>query len=176
MDRLPRLATLALLASVGTAGVAAPPQPTKVSSASIVALEACQKLSDGVSRLACLDRSVGELVAAARAGQVTVVDQQSARAMRRSLFGFSVPNLKILSGGDNAESQSLEAKVQSARATPNGRYRIRLTDGAIWETVERPDAGEEPRTGSVIRLRRAMLGSYFMNVDGHRAVRARRVE
>lgn len=142
----------------------------------LLALETCQGIADGQQRLACMDNAVAGLLGAARAGQLSLVDQQSARAVRRSLFGFSVPNLAILGNDKEGEARDLTAKVRSASATGDGRFRIRLDDGALWETVERPRAGEGPRAGSVVRLRRAMLGSFFMNIDDHRAVRARRVE
>lgn len=145
-------------------------------SSHLLALEACQRMADGQQRLACLDSAVASLLLASSAGQVSLVDQQSARAVRRSLFGFSVPNLAILGNDKEGDARELTAKVRSASATGDGRFRIRLDDGALWETVERPRAGEGPRAGSVVRLRRAMLGSFFMNIDDHRAVRARRVE
>lgn len=145
-------------------------------SAYVTGLQQCQAITDDQARLRCFDTSVGQLVQATRAGQVTVVDQQQARAVRRSLFGFTVPRIGIFAGDDGDEAKELTAKVQRVRQGPDGRYRIELDGGAWWETVQRPEAGQGPRIGSTVRLRKAALGSYFMNIDGNRAVRARRVE
>ena len=34
----------------------------------------------------------------------------------------------------------------------------------------------EPKKGSKVEIRKASMGGYFMNVDGQRAIRARRVK
>ena len=168
---LPALIAAAAAASAAAQGGAAPASSTHVAE-----LQRCQAIADDAARLRCFDASVGQLVQASRSGQVSVIDQQQAREVRRSLFGFSVPKLGIFGGGDAGDAKELTAKVTRVRQSPDGRYTVQLEGGAWWETVQRPDAGEGPRIGSTVRLRKAALGSYFMNIDGNRAVRARRVE
>jgi hypothetical protein len=119
---------------------------------------------------------VAKLLQADKAGQVSLIDQQQAREVRRSLFGFSVPKLRILGGSDSAEAKEITAKVSRVRGTAEGRFLLTLEDGAVWQTVERPKEGQRPRSGSTVRIRKAALGSYFMNIDGNRAVRASRAE
>lgn len=148
------------------------PQPSPYATA----LESCQRITDDEQRLRCFDDSVARLLQAQRSGELSLVGRSQAREARRSLFGFSVPKLPFLGGGDEAGANELTATVQAVRSQPDGRYRVRLQDGAVWETVERPRQGQEPRRGSTVRIRKAALGSYLMNIDGNRAVRARRSE
>jgi hypothetical protein len=164
------------LSTALTSAAAVQGAPSTAASPYVTELQRCQAVTDDAARLRCFDASVAQLLGASRAGQVSVIDQQQAREVRRSLFGFSVPKLAIFGGGDGEEAKELTAKVTRVRQSPDGRYTVQLEGGAWWETVQRPDTGEGPRIGGTVRLRKAALGSYFMNIDGNRAVRARRVE
>lgn len=138
-------------------------------------LEQCQAITANDARLRCLDAAVGRLLGATKQGRVNVIDERQATEVRRSLFGFSVPKLAILGAGDKQDTAEITGKVTRVSAKPDGRYHLQLEDGAVWETVERPRRGEGPNVGSEVRLRWAALGSYLMNIDGRRALRARRV-
>lgn len=165
-----------LLLAAGASARAAAQTAGQPASPYAAALESCQRITDDTQRLRCFDESVARLLEAQRSGELSLIGRSQAREARRSLFGFSVPKLPFLGGGDEGETNELTATVQAVRSQPDGRYRIRLQDGAVWETVERPRQGQEPRRGSTVRIRKAALGSYLMNIDGNRAVRARRSE
>jgi hypothetical protein len=165
----------ALLLVGGTSARASTQAGAPQTSPFSTALESCQRITDDAQRLRCLDESVARLLQAQRSGELSLIGRTQAREARRSLFGFSVPKLPFL-GGDEDESGEITAIVQAVRAAPDGRYRIRLESGAVWETVERPRQGDGPKRGSTVRIRKAALGSYLMNIDGNRAVRARRAE
>lgn len=166
----------AFLAGVAQSAAASAPATAPQSSPDVAALESCQRIVEPEGRLRCFDEAVGRLLQAQRSGDLSLISRRQAREARRSLFGFSVPKLPFLGGDEGDGAGELTATVQGVRAAPDGRYRVRLEDGAVWETVERPRQGEGPRQGSTVRIRKAALGSYLMNIDGNRAIRARRSE
>ena len=65
--------------------------------------------------------------------------------------------------------------VASASALGFGKYRVRIEDGAIWETTEGWPTLREPRRGDTVVIKRGSLGSYLMKIDGQRGLKAKRV-
>jgi hypothetical protein len=149
-------------------------QPTFPEGSALVrALADCRKLTDDAARLACYDAAAGRLESAERAGEVVVVDRAQARAARRQAFGFNLPSLNIF---DRSEPEVEEVTLTIARASRdgNGRWVLRTEDGQLWRQIDNKDLVPGPRAGSKAEVRRATLGSYFMNVDKERAIRVRR--
>jgi hypothetical protein len=89
-------------------------------------------------RLRCYDQTAAALTEAAASGKVVLVDQEDVRKTRRSLFGFSLPKIPFFSGDSSADEaqEELTAKIASASSIGNGKYRMRLEDGAVWDTTE----------------------------------------
>ena len=77
--------SITAFAALGTAPAAAKAPPPQ--SPLVTALDRCRTIPDPTQRLACFDSAAGTLVAAARSGQVSVVDRGELRQARRSLFG-----------------------------------------------------------------------------------------
>jgi hypothetical protein len=67
---------------------------------------------------------------------------------------------------------NVTAKVVAVGSTSSGRLTVTLEGGALWELADPDDllaAGDE------VTLRRASLGSYFMDTPSHRRHRVRRL-
>lgn len=144
-------------------------------------LKACQAESDPTARLACYDAAVGEMVAASDQGELRIVDAETVRKTRRSLFGFSFPDFGLF-GGDGDENgedeiETLETTVTSVRyLTPNS-FTFRIAEGdALWQVSDAPRRLMKVESGDSVVIKQAALGSYFIRFDGQNGVKGRRVE
>lgn len=172
---------LAVLAAGGLAATAtiamaqgAAPARTGV----LQALMDCRTITDDAARLACFDLAAGAFDQAEAKGEVVVVDREQATAVRRQAFGFTLPSLTLFDrpGNETGELDRISAKVARASQDGAGRWIIELEDGAIWQQTDNEGLARRPRAGSTAEIRTAAMGSFFMNLDGQRAVRARRVK
>jgi hypothetical protein len=172
-----RKALVMIAALTAGAGSAAGAQDKAASPALIQALEGCRGQADDAARLRCYDRAAGALADAARQGSIVIVDREDVRKTRRSLFGFSLPKLPFFSGDKSQEDQADEitAKIASAGSIGYGKYRMKLEDGALWETTEASDPIRPPKAGNEVLIKKGPLGSYMIRIAGQRAVRAKRV-
>lgn len=143
----------------------------------VEALTRCRAQTDDAARLRCYDAAAGALTTAAARGDVVVVDQQDLKKARRSLFGFSLPKLPFFGGDRSADepTDELTAAVKSARPLGNGKWQVRLEDGALWETTEGSSFINDPKPGNSVLIKRGTLGGYMMRIAGQRALRAKRV-
>ena len=142
-------------------------------------LVACKAIADPAARLACFDAQVGKLEQATAAGEVVVTDRAAVRETRKGLFGFKLPSLGLFGGGDDDDKDEIKeilGSVASARTFGYGTWRITLEDGSVWEQTDGEKLVFDPRKGDKVRIYKAALGTYRMNVDGQRAIRVRRVE
>ena len=140
-------------------------------------LVACKAIADPAARLACFDAQVGKLEQATAAGEVVVTDRAAVRETRKGLFGFRLPSLGLFGGGDDMdEIKEILGTVAAARTFGYGSWRITLEDGSVWEQTDSERLVFDPRKGDKVKIYRAALGTYRMNVDGQRAIRVRRVE
>ncbi len=163
-------AALILSAAMNYQPAAAPPDPL------LRALESCRSQTNDAERLRCYDKAAAALGSAAATGDLVVVRQEDVKRTRRALFGFGVPKLPLFRGDRSAaeKQDQLEATIGSARSLGYGKWRIRLEDGAVWETTEAVET-RHPKAGNKIVIKRGSLGSYIINVEGQRGVRAKRV-
>ncbi|MFL6849584.1 MAG: hypothetical protein ACJ8EH_01845 [Sphingomicrobium sp.] len=137
-------------------------------------LVACQKISDSTQRLACYDREVATVSTANAKGDLVVMDRQQIRETRRSLFGLTLPNLGLF-GDKDGENSTLETTIKSIGFAPDGKPIYNLVEGGRWQQLEFKTFIVDPAPGQKVRVRRAALGSYLMNVNGEIAVRVQRV-
>ena len=82
-------------------------------------ITACRAITNSAERLACFDREVGALEAAAAAREIAVVDREQVRRTRRSLFGLRLPDLGIFSddsdeGDDGAAVREINSTIRSS--------------------------------------------------------------
>ncbi len=164
---------------LAAAAAAAAVQPAKgdrppASPAVVAAVSACRAIAESGARLACFDRAAQSLDAAISRREIVAITPSEIRQTRRSLFGFPVANLPFFGGGDSEEERDITAKIASARPLGYEKWRIRLADGAVWDTIE-DVRGTLPAAGRTVRIRRAALGSYLLSIEGDRGVRAKRV-
>ncbi len=172
MNKLLPIVVIALLA--GPALAKDPPKQSPL----VGALEACRAITDPTQRLACYDKEAGALLAATQAGEVSVVDKSEMRKARKSLFGFSMPNLPFFSGDDSANevSDTLESTVTQASGIGYGKFRLTIAEGnAVWETTETYGTMRDPRPGDKISIKRGPLGSYLLRIGNNRGVKGKRV-
>jgi hypothetical protein len=157
--------------------VSAADKPKAAPPATIKALFDCRAIVADADRLACYDKAVGAVNTAEKAGEVIIVDRQEARAARRQAFGLDLSALSILDRSEEkTEVDRVIGEAVSARQGPDGRWTVVLADGAVWKQTDDQPMSKNPKKGSKVEVRKASMGSYFMNIDGQRAVRARRAD
>jgi hypothetical protein len=176
MGRVQTIALFAILGSLmcqGAVAKAASPAPTQ---APIVqSVVDCRKVDDGAQRLACYDKAVDNMAQAQAKGDLVTMDRQQRQAVHRQAFGLNIPALSMLyGGGDKEGNDKISAKIAASRQGGDGKWTIVLDDGAVWVQIDDNDLVHKPHEGSVAEIRRAMLGSFFMNIDGQLAIRVHR--
>ncbi|MBK6802961.1 hypothetical protein [Novosphingobium sp.] len=133
----------------------------------------CKALPDPQARLACYDKAVGALAAAAETRDVLVVDRATARSTKRSLFGLALPRIKLFGDNDDEEVEQIESTITTAYDAKDGMSVFVLADGARWKQTE--GRFTYPKAGQPIVIRRAALGSFFAKVNNQAAVRVIRL-
>lgn len=169
-------ATLGLALAV-TAGAAYAAQPKPPGRAELVKeLSACRAITDSTQRLACFDKTAAALDEAQSKGEVVVVDRKQVQEVKREAFGFNLNTLSVFNrpGTKEAEDESITAVAKSAFQNATGKWVVTLDNGAIWRQIDDENLSRDPRSGSQIHIRKAMLGSYMMNVDGQPGIRVHR--
>lgn len=141
--------------------------------AALGAVIECRAITDEAERLACYDRSVASLEQAVATEAVVVADREQVREARRGLFGLSLPDIKLFSGGKDGAIDEITDTVASFRYDASGRVVITLSDGARWQQVDSKRA--RIAEGRSIRIRRAALGSFFANIGDASAIRVKRI-
>lgn len=140
-------------------------------------LVACRAVADANARLACFDREVAAVEAAAANNDLVVVDRDRARQVRRSLFGFTLPDLPFFGGDDEEEGQSeINSRIVGVWRAGRDKWGFTLEGGARWAQTDSRNLTIDPEKGDPIRIRRAAMGSFLANVGGQTAIRVKRVD
>ena len=106
---------MAVLAALAPAAASAKPKAQDArSNALIQALSACRGVADEKARLACYDEASARLAEAVESKELVVLDRQEIKQTRRSLFGFSVPNIPLFRGEGGEQSSKLETAIAGA--------------------------------------------------------------
>ena len=164
-------AMIALFVAMTAAAAGAQTRPASTAFERMVK---CRELAADKERLACFDAAAAELTAAVDRKEVAVVSREEVREAKRSLFGITLPNLKLFGGGDGDQTvDEISTAVRSVSEYSPGRYTFVLAEGGTWQTVEA--ARFPPETGDTALIRRAALGSFLAKFSGGRAVRVQRV-
>jgi hypothetical protein len=161
-----------LLAAVAAPALGA--QPARPHTASFQAVLDCRRVTEDAARLRCFDAAAATLGEAEAKGDVVVIDRAQAQAAHKEAFGLPVPSLDFITRAINpGDTDQVEGVVKSARADASGYWTMQLEDGAVWRQIDgtlfRP-----PKPGSKVRVRRASLGSFVMNIDTQPAVKVHR--
>ncbi|VXC87112.1 conserved exported hypothetical protein [Sphingomonas sp. AX6] len=174
------IATIALVlasASSPASGQAVTPQSD---GQGLRALAACREIATAQERLICYDREAAAIEQAIASGDLVALDREEVSKTKRSLFGFSLPAVRLFSGrkdrpdAEQEQVDRIDSVIKSARQLPRGRWLIVLEDGATWTQIDDRKLAIYPRAGHKIQIRSAALGSFLANVNGQTAIRVRR--
>lgn len=136
----------------------------------------CRAITDPAARLACFDRSVSALGDAQSKGELVTLDRQEVRKTRRSLFGLTLPSLRILGDEDDSEEgKEIETRIVRAAPGPDGKWIFQLAEGGRWAQTDTRKFIVDPKAGQTIRIRRAALGSYTANINDQRGIKVKRL-
>jgi len=173
-------ACLAMMAAGAGGALARNPKPSsdklQQRPEAFEALVACRAIADEKARLHCYDTAAAAMEQAAERHELVVVDRKQIRETKRSLFGIDLPRLNIFGGGDNdaEEVKEVEGVVSNAYQNGDGRWVVKLEDGAVWAQIDNNPIAVRPKTGQKVRIHRGAIGSYIMNINGQPGVKARR--
>lgn len=137
----------------------------------------CRTMTDAATRLACYDQQTAALEAATRSREIVISDKNAVQAARRGLFGFAAPIGRLMGFGDDDKAEEIsqiETTVAGVRRGANG-WRLEFADGSTWEQNDTRDFVLSPKPGNTVRISRGALGTYFVSVQGQRAIKMRRV-
>ena len=159
-----------LVAAPGVRADAPPARP-----AAVQAVVDCRKIDDGAQRLACYDKAVAAMTAAEDKGDLVSLDRAQRQAARRQAFGFALPTLAFLDRGERTEELNrVTETVAQASTDVEGRWVLRMQDGAVWRQTDDAELSRKPHPGSVVVIKKALLGSFMMNIDGQPSIKAHR--
>jgi hypothetical protein len=164
-----------LLAGVSSPAVAVKPVPKQNALAGI---SQCRSIGTDAERLACYDKEMATLDQAVARDDITVVDKDDVKRVRRSLFGFTLPNLSALGFAKDddktPEASDLDSTITAVHAAGYGHWEFQIAEGnAVWRNTDVLE--DRPASGAPVHFRKATLGAYFVKIDGGRAFRAVRV-
>lgn len=168
----------ALLILVSGATFAAGPEGGELASPEAYSdLVQCRSIAEDSARLSCLDAAVARLDAARQKRDIVIVDRQQIRKTKRTLFGLPIPRLDIFGGGDDEQDEikELAGVIRAVGNNADGRWTVRLQDGARWEQIDDRILGLPPKAGDKVLIKRASMGSFMMQVRGQPGMRVRRV-
>lgn len=186
--------TVALVLTGGVGALAATAAAPAASTAAVVIqrMIACHAKTEDKDRLACYDAAVSDLISSVQAttsggepstpakplgGDVLVIDREQVRAARRQAFGFDLSALSVFDRGDKPEViDKVSTTVERAYLQGDGHWLLDMADGAEWVQTDEEKMWKAPAKGSKAEIRKASMGSYFINIDGQRAIRAKRVK
>ncbi len=152
----------------------ASPPPEQAPPEQVQRLIHCRAETDPAQRLACFDRESAAMEAAIQAKNLVVVDKQKARAAKRSLFGFSVPDFGGIFGGGDDEVAQIESTIKSTGHNADGGWIIELSDGSVWsQTDDWP--GLDPRRGKTVIVKRGALGTFRLFIPGQNGIKVKRI-
>ena len=134
----------------------------------------CRTVTESAARLACYDTAAAALDIAEAKGEIVVVEKEQMKAVRKQAFGFTLPTLNLFERGEKAAVETLSATVKTAHQRGDGAWVLELEDGAVWVQTDTEALPRDARKGSTIEIRKASMGSFFINVDKQRAIRATR--
>ena len=171
------LVILVIAAVGGGVAAARPPATPDAQPKALTDVLACRAITDSAARLSCFDASAAALDTATAKRDVVVVDREQVGNARRSLFGFTLPSLRIFGGDDDSkapDNRELDTTVQSARQNGDGRWVVVIAEGAVWRQIDDTVIGRAPKPGTKVVIRKAALTSYMMRFEGQPGFRVHR--
>ncbi|MBY0521646.1 MAG: hypothetical protein K2P79_14600 [Sphingomonas sp.] len=135
--------------------------------------QACRAIADATARLACFDRTAAAFDASVQKKELLVVEREEVRKTKRRLFGFVLDEKTVLGDTGDAETTQITTKITSVRSV-GGYFLVGVDVGGTWQTTE--PYFSTPRVGSNVTIKKAALGSFFMQFERGVGVRGKRVQ
>jgi hypothetical protein len=133
-------------------------------------LQACAGLGNDFERLACYDKAVAQLSGAA------LMDTAAKTATPESMFGMgaAVAGTPAPQLPAREELPSIKAAIAQLHAAADGTQLIELDNGQVW----RQESSKKLllKTGDVVTISRAALGSFKLAAPDNRFARVKRVK
>ena len=104
-----------------------------------------------------------------------MLDQGEVRKTKRSLFGFSLPQIPFFGESDEEQAEGfaeIEGELANVQALQYGKYQFTVQDAGTWQTTQ--GISKILKNGTKFRLKRGALGSYML-VLGNTGIRVKRV-
>lgn len=138
-------------------------------------LVACRNIAEAAARLDCYDKATAEIERARSANELVLIDKAGIRKTKRSLFGFTLPNLPFFGDkeGNKEAVEELQTSFASLRALGYGKWQFTIPEGGIWQTTEALNI--QPKPGQEITLKKGMAGGYWLRIGKGIACRVKRV-
>lgn len=178
---------IVLLAGAALATSSATPAAAQVDESIVLnIMRECARIDDPTARLACYDnniRTAGGQPRTSIPGQMQVPQGGSAAPLSTAgPAGFGNEDIRrpqrFESPGSNpgGELASLTSRVTRVDPREPGVYLLTLENGAQWLFAESVDRSYRvPRSGDVVEIDRASLGSFLMRHDNQTGIRVQRV-
>jgi hypothetical protein len=177
LSRTTMMRTLLMVAGLAIAAPATAQDATEQSSVIADQLLNCRSITEAQARLACFDANAATFAAAREANQIVVLDREEVRQAKRSLFGFSLPRIRLFGGDESNEPEvrEIESTLASVQSAGGNRWALTLADNSRWQTT---DASSTffPRNGQDVKIEAGILGSYSAKIGSGRAVKVKRIQ
>ncbi|MFZ1564296.1 hypothetical protein [Sphingorhabdus sp.] len=161
---------------IATPVVAKNTKPAEVPPA-VEALRACSSIAEQDQRLACYDDASAKLLAAQSSGELVMLDKPAVKKARRSLFGFSLPDLPFFDGDDSDKEEPVDeitSTFASFRALGMGKWQFTLPEGGTWQSTEALTS--IPREGQAMMIKRGIAGGYMLKIGKGPLRRVKRID
>lgn len=135
----------------------------------------CQAQTLAADRLECFDRETAAARTAIDRHEVVVLDSAQVETTRRSMFGLSDPDQRILrkTVKPAAPFVAVDGTIKSVAEVGYGHYAITLAGGAVWRNVDLLDA--PPSVGAGVHISKTPFGAYLLKMPNFQSVHAIRL-
>ena len=137
----------------------------------------CHTITAAEARLNCYDREVQSLLSRRTSGELIVNDMASVAQTNRAEFGLSAPQRSTPDRALGvAAPDNIKTSLLSTRTSADGKMVFALEDGSTWVQTDQPALRSRLSPGMTIEVRKALLGSFFLNAGTGREIRVRRLD